>query len=243
MDFYGRIDDGGKSRVGAKGTLASQSGYDVILESPAVLAGGATQNVDVYSLARMIASEDGSASAPTLLGLAECARNKAAKGGVSVTKLLTRSSMSGMDGTYSEQAAGKWASTRLDPNGRHVTAAQIAMLEDSDEFGGAVDFFDPHSQDGGLQNGRKLHLTSEDYITARAEEGLEWIGDVDGVDAYRFMAFAPGQKPIDYSDAMAVIEKGRNVHKLWVGGGSLAALLVALGGIWAATSQRLWRLL
>jgi hypothetical protein len=209
-DIYAAIDGAGRSRVGDKATAETIGQYVIVDEAPQDLADAAGLSLDVYSLARMIASENGSASAATLLALAESTRNEAERRGGSVTALLTRSSVAAAQGKYSEQAAGKWASTRLDPLGRHVEAARQALDERTNAFAGAVDFFDPSAQDKGQQGTHKLRKTSEQYIADRAAEGLAWIGDVDGVNAYHLMLFAPGAKPVDTTAALAALDDGRN---------------------------------
>ncbi len=209
-EYFAGIDAGGTGRVGPATTTVTATGYVLVTGDPASLAGQAGLPLDVYSLARMVASENGSASSATLLALAEVARNKAAQRSETVTELLTRSSITIADGRYSEQAAGKWASTRLDPNGRHVAAATFALGEGSNVFGDAIDFFDPSAQDKGQQGTHVLRQTSEEYIAARAAEGLQWIGPVDGVNPYRLMCFAPPVSGIaDTAAAYQALMDGR----------------------------------
>lgn len=215
-EYYVRIDGAGSSRVGPSTSTTDVDGYAVVDGDPQALADEAGLSLDAYALARMVASENGSEGAAYLLATAECAVNKASARGVSVSSLLLRGHGQA-DGFFSEQAAGKWASTRVDPSGRHVEAAQVA-IEGSSVFSGAVDFFDPRSQDGGQQGGHTLRQSPEDYIAARATEGLAWIGDVPGINPYHLMCFArSGQRSADTGPALAALERGRS------GGGAVAA--------------------
>lgn len=195
----------------------------VVDEDPQALADQAGLELDAYALARMVSSEEGSGSAEVLLALAETARNEAQRRGISVSRLLLSSKFSASDGKFSEQL-GKWASTRLAPNARHVAAAEAA-LSGTDFVRGAVDFFDPSSQDRGTQAGHKLSQTSEDYIAARARDGLGWVGPLDGVNAYHLMLFAPGE--VDMSGAMAVLAEGRRTGS----SGLVTLLLLAAGAL------------
>ncbi len=211
--LYDRIDAAGRKIVGpttkTSELLVGSRTFDIVDDDPQRLATAAGLDLDVYSLARMIASENGSSTAATILATAECARNKAAQRGVRVSALLLRSTIAGAGGKYGEQAAGRWASTRRDPNGRHVECARVAM-EGSNAFAGAVDFFDPSAQDLGKQGRHPLRSSSEQYIAARAAEGLGWVGPLEDVDAYSLMVFSRQQKPIDIEPALAVLTEGRD---------------------------------
>lgn len=211
-ELYERIDAAGRGRIGPATSPAKVGGYLIVGDDPATLANSAGVDLQVYSLARMIASEDGSAPAPRLLALAETTRNEAARGRVSIFALLTRSSVSAAKGKYSEQAAGKWASTRVDPLARHLEAARIAIEDGSDVFGGATDFFDPRAQDKGKQGEHTLKKTSEDYITDKLSDGMAWIGQVDGIDPYRLMLFSHQKDPDlteNFDASLEVVFQGR----------------------------------
>jgi hypothetical protein len=200
------IDGADTGRTGPSTTNSGSPLY-IVDGAPEDLASQAGLDVDTYSLARMVSSEEGSGNAATLLCLAEAARNKAQQRGQSVSQLLTASKRSDADGNYSAQAAGKWASTRRDPNGRHVAAAQAALQQGTDLAAGAVDYFDPSSQDGGTQGGVALRKTSEDYIAQNAAQGLYWVGPIADIDAYHLMLFAPGSGTAD--DALNIVAQGR----------------------------------
>lgn len=186
------IRDASYSIVGSRTTPSKVDGYSVVPTSPMWLAASAGVDESVYSLARMVSSEAGSANAETLLALAETARNKAIQRGVSVTSLLTQAKVASSNGLYGEQAAGRWASTRLDPNGRHLAAADAALNGGTTFAQGATDFFDPATQDTGVQNGHALKQSSSTYIANRDKEGLHWVGPLPGIDPRKAMFFARG---------------------------------------------------
>lgn len=212
------------ARVGPRTTTETVNGFVVVQGTPATLADDASLDVNTYALARMLSSEENSGSAEVLLALAEAARNQAARRGRSVYSLLTSSKYPSRAGRFGAQK-GAWASTRLDPNGRHVAAAQVA-LGGSDFTGGARDFFDPRTQDGGVQLGEALRLTSEQYIADRAKEGLFWVGPLPGIDPYKLMLFRDGHG--DVGEALAVLEHGRGGGSAG-GGGAVLALLLIVG--------------
>lgn len=205
------IDAADSSRVGpSTRTTKTASGYTVVDGEPSTLAASAGLSLDVYALARMICSEYGSGSSAELLALAETTRNRARTAGVSIFSLLTRSSSSERAGKFGEQL-GCWASTRLDPNGRHAAAARAALEEGTSLVGAGDDFFDPRAQNAGTQLGHALRQTAADYVSARAAEGRQWIGPIDGINAYKLMVFAPGYgSDADPTDALVVVNSGQS---------------------------------
>ena len=206
------IRDASTGRVGPSTSAQTVEGFKVITTQPSWLASEAGVSVDVYSLARMVASEDYSATPETHLCLAETAYNKAKLRGQSVTRLLTYSSKSAHNTLYGEQAAGRWASTRVDPNGKHIAAAEAA-LSGTSLANGATDFFDPATQDGGIQGDHMLRMNSEDYIRGRDGEGLHWVGPIAGVDPTRQMFFSRNS-PYSLDDGLAAArgESGGGSH-------------------------------
>lgn len=201
----GALDDiaaASSARVGPRTVTDTEGGYTLVVGDPSSLV-PAGLDLDTYALARMVSSEYGSGPPVALLALAEAAVNKADQRGVSVFTLLTHSSNSATDGRFGEQSGGHWASTRLDPTGRHVAAASSA-IDGSDITGGAIDYFDPAAQDAGSQNGHKLRQSAQQYIQARYAEGLAWVGPIDGLNARQLMLFAPtGGYDIDSALAAA----------------------------------------
>jgi hypothetical protein len=204
VDVLKGIDAASRDRVGPSTSTVLSSGVQTVVGEPFSLAQSAKVSMDVYALARMIASEEGSGNAPTLLCLGEAARNEAKRRGTSVFSLLTNSTVPALRGRFGEQRT-RWASTRLDPNGRHVAAA-TAALSGTGLARGARDFFDPATQATGEQLGKPLRLSVTQYITDNASNGLAWVGPIEGINPGRLMLFVNAPKPIDTSAAFAALK-------------------------------------
>ena len=185
-------------------TRAPTSG-DVVTGDPSTLAGQAGVDVEVYSLARLAASEGyddprSSDESRTVAAVLECQAvlNKARARGVTVTAHLLRAVWSGGarapgDGHYGRQgsksAGYRDASTFNDPSYWHLAVAQ-AVIDGTvpDLAAGATDFLDPHLM-GGVQNGIALESTRAVAQRWADQDQLAWIGDVPGLDPYWFAAF------------------------------------------------------
>lgn len=212
-DALAAIASAGTALVGPDAETTTAGDYTYVDASPHTLAAAASVSQDVYTVARMVASEEGRGSSAEKLALAEAARNKAAQRGVSVTSLLTSSTHGApFSGRYGEQAAGRWASTSKRPNASHIAAAQAALVEGTDIASGAVDFFDPSSS-GKPQNGHPTRGTTA-YIADAASHGLVWIGPVDSIRPDHVMLFRKAtaeEKPVDTSNALAAASNTRTV--------------------------------
>ena len=201
-----------RAKYGPATTIEERGGLQVVTESPASLASRASVPIEVYSLARMIESEEGSGSPETLIALGEAARNYARSIGKTITSLLTDSSRAESRGLYSEQR-GKWASTRLDPTQRSIVAAMSVLgTPETNLVDGASDFFDPKTQEGGVQAGKPLSLSAAEYILRNAQKGFEWIGSYLGIDPYRLMLFRKiTSRNVDTDGALAVVAAKKDV--------------------------------
>jgi hypothetical protein len=167
----------------------------VVQGDPATLAREAGVSLDEYALARMVASEEGNGPAPYLLAVAECAVNRAAHIGKSVSAMLLIGRSS--SGKFGQTATGKWASTARPATKRSLAAAKAA-LGGSSFARGSRDFVDPAGLVPGRQEGiGTVRQTAKEYIAARAKEGLVWIGDIDGIDPAKLMLFADKSKVKD----------------------------------------------
>ncbi|MFL5310777.1 MAG: hypothetical protein ACJ79H_10035 [Myxococcales bacterium] len=118
---------------------------------PAELAADAGLDVNVYALARCMASEHARDADLYLFCVGWAVRNMAAEQRESVLELLTNGAGSAGDGYFGEQKASagtKYASTAHDPHQRHVDAAQAVIYGTvPDPTGGATHFFSPMAQD------------------------------------------------------------------------------------------------
>ena len=188
--------------IGRKMVVTFSPGDDWvgIEQLPASLARDAGLDVDVYSLARLTASENSSDGPSYRLAVCEVGLNElerrrrvnAPTRTLSPTGNLVERTSGGKfartQGHYGQQR-GRWASTYRDPSESDVVAAQAALSRKTDLAKGAVRFFSPKAQNGGIQAGRKLAKDAEDVIRLWGSDGYAWVGPVSGIDAYRLMLF------------------------------------------------------
>lgn len=142
-----RVVNGG--RVGPKTTLGADG---LVEEDPGWLAFESGYDLEVYALARCLASEHANDPDVYLRCVAWAVRNKAAEGNRSLFALLTDGKGEAGDWRFGEQkaAAGtKYASTRADPLERHaqIAAEVVAAQPWEDPTRGATHFFSPKAQD------------------------------------------------------------------------------------------------
>jgi len=164
-------------------------GTERVAALPLTLAASARIPLDEYSIASMIVSEHGSGPPAALLGLAECARNKASRSGRSITTILTADRYDSLDAGHYGRQHGRWAATSLPPSAAAHVAARFALEAETRIVDDAVDFDSPAGFDGGMQGGRPLRgdaLWNLDRVT---REGWQWAADVElyqghGVDPY-----------------------------------------------------------
>ena len=106
-----RIAAASRTRVGPATSLEANAYVPI---PPAALAAQAGVELEAYSLARNVESEEGSGQAAVLLAVAEVGRNRARAKKLSITDALTRDNTPGQSGFYGRQA-GRSASTAQDP--------------------------------------------------------------------------------------------------------------------------------
>jgi hypothetical protein len=124
----------------------------LVQEAPEALAAEAHVPLQIYSLARMIASEHSRGSPLEKTAIAHAVVNQARHRRVSVTDLLTWEDGPGI-GRYATQHrtashATRYASTRADPAREDVEIARAVMQgEEPDPTRGARRFFSPSAAD------------------------------------------------------------------------------------------------
>jgi len=173
-----------------RGSRLTHAPYDtttgVVPGLPQDLADQTTYDLETYSLARAISSEEGRANADTKLAIGWAIKNRADAGGGSITALVTHAKVSAHSGYYGTQRnidpdfgggphgpSDRYCSTANDPyDGDAQIAFSIQTGTLPDPTGGAQ-FFDRSAQDDNPQK----------VIDARAAAGLV-LADVSGdVDA------------------------------------------------------------
>jgi hypothetical protein len=170
-----------------KGSRLTRASYDkttgVVPGTPEELADLAGLDVEAYSLARLIASEEGRSSNSVKAAVAWAVLNHATNSGKSVTALLTHAKLAAHSGSYGTQrnieegtpgynGSDRYASTAADPyEGDGAIAAAVIAGQLADPTNGA-EYFD-----------RPAGESDPDKIAAnRAASGLV-LADVFGVDA------------------------------------------------------------
>jgi hypothetical protein len=162
-----------------RGARVTSSTYDpdtrAVLERPADLASDAGTDLDTYSLARMIASENGRDSNLIQTAVAWAAANYAEGEGMSISDVLI------LGGHYGDQVRNHYASTRLDPYEGHVAIAE-GVLDGTipDPTGGATNFDAPRG------------LSDPDAVALkRARVGLVQAS-IPGIDPTYMRFWRPG---------------------------------------------------
>ena len=194
-------------------------GRDVVEKPASLLAqartwdGGTFSDLsqDEYTLARIVASEHSSGTPQELACIGDADLNRAARRKKSVTQYAL-----GSAGSYGRQGGGKRSiSTARDPSPRHV---RVAMALTRGLFGapargisrGATRYFDPRAQFAGHARWKRgealrhcpplvilrrwtydLPYVDKDCSlgSRRGGDQQQWVGAIDGVDAFRLMLF------------------------------------------------------
>jgi hypothetical protein len=169
----------------AKGSRLTSAPYDkttgAVPGAPEDLAAQAQLDVDAYSLARLISSEEGRSNNSIKAAVAWAVLNRARSSGRGVTGLLTHARLPAHSGSYGTQrnieqgtdgynGSDRYASTANDPyEGDGVIAAGVISGQLPDPTGGAEYFDRPGSED------------ADKVASNRAAAGLV-LADVVGVD-------------------------------------------------------------
>lgn len=141
----------------AKGDRVTHAPYSkvtgMVPGSPQSLADVAGVDVETYSLARVIASEEGLSSAATQAAVGHSVRNHANTAGKSITAVLTYAKLASHRGSYGTQrnievgtdgynGSDRYASTANDPYAGHLEVAIGIMDGSIPDFTNGADQFD-----------------------------------------------------------------------------------------------------
>jgi spore germination cell wall hydrolase CwlJ-like protein len=166
-------------RMGRVTVTKAPAGPDgLVAADPNALAKQAGTSLDVYALARMIASEHPSGTNAVKVAVACVVLNYARKRGVSVSALLLAP-----QGRFGRQNVGKYAATGNDPTAEEIEIARRVLSGGVlDPTGGAVQFDSPRAQRAALARGVKGYKkTPEDVARQRIAEGKVAV-TVPGID-------------------------------------------------------------
>lgn len=222
-----------RSTVGNRGGVHQSP--DALLAQARAAARDASVTLDELAGARLAASEYGGGSLVELATIIDAEVNRAQKAGRSLFDSLTRAAGFGRQG----QGSKRPASTRLDPEFRHIWAARAVLVGMARGIArGAVAFFNPAVMDSAhaaWKAGRGSIPTSCDALgllelwsfdrprlgdagcpfdsTKVGTETRAWVGPVEGVDPWRLMLMKPAKTGAEhfgaYVAARQLIEKGR----------------------------------
>jgi len=207
----------------------------VLLQQARAVARDSGVTLDELAGARLAASEYGYGSLVELAAVVDVELNRAAKAGRSLFDSLTRGAGFGRQG----QGGPRPASTRLDPEYRHLWAARAVLVGMARGMArGAVAFFNPEAMDkthAAWKAGRGSIPTSCDAMALlelwsfdrprlgdsacpfdSSRVGIDtraWVGPIVGVDPWRLLLMAPAKTGSEhfgaYVAARQVIEQGR----------------------------------
>jgi len=161
----------------------------VVRADPATLAHQAGVTLDTYALARMVASEHPRDSRAIRVAVAWAARNYAAKGRVSVSRLLLRAVKNGKvlahDGLFARQnTGGKYATTANDPNADDLEVASLVISgRVADPTGGADQFDSPAAQRAAVARGAKNYTKTPEEVAADRRRSGKVLVTLAGVPA------------------------------------------------------------
>jgi len=178
----------------------------VIPTSPSILASQAGLPLDVYSMARLLASEGYGGPALekrfALTQIGHAVKNEARRRGLSVTSLLTKSTYPEASGKYGEQR-GRYASTSKAPKDAHLSLAQQVMAgTQADRTGGATKFLDPHVFQRGIQAGARLKPVEQ--VLTDWHEHNAYVGSIPGITTSYLMFFRPEKSAAKRKAALQV---------------------------------------
>lgn len=169
-----------------KGARVTHAPYSkttgVVPGTPTELASVAGVDVDTYSLARALASEEGNSSAATQVAVAWAIRNHAEQAGKSLTELVTAAKLASHRGKYGTQrnievgtvgynGSDRYCSTAQDPYAGHLQVA-IGVLDGTfpDITGGADQFDRPSGE------------SNPEHVAANRKASGSELVEVEGTD-------------------------------------------------------------
>lgn len=227
-----------------------------VLQNPADLLAQARNvapwiDAEVYSLARVVASENPTGTDAERVCIADSDALRASQAGQSILRFVT-----GTVGRYGGQGTGgRLQATSRDPALSHAVIAQAALLDHRGIAKGATRYFDPRAQISLHLKGRAAHLPTLHPLTVlekwtynkpcvskkfnsagkyvcelgkRVGRGEEWVGPIAGVRPTVLMLFRAATEEQDdrYAQAKQIIET-----MLTDGASSADALYAASAGV------------
>ena len=155
-------------------------------QNPADLAASAGLDLDTYTLARVISSEEGNSPTAHQLAIACATKNLADKYGAGIFDIAC-------DGSFGKQSGGvgsRPVSTWTDPYQGHVVIAQAVLSgQTGDITSGAYQWVAPKAQDALHSRDPSKYKSFADVNAARVASGLRPVSIV-GVDPSLLVMYA-----------------------------------------------------
>lgn len=168
------------SRVGPK-TSANPSSPSEIAQNPDELAESAGLDLQVYTLARIISSEEGNSPVLYWVAVAWASRNNAPDG--DIFSWAT-------DGSFGEQGPGRPCSTRQDPYEGHVKVAQAVLAGTvADPTEGSRYWIAPRTQDILHLRDSSKYKSFDEVNAKRLASGLRQVNP-PGIDSGLLVFYA-----------------------------------------------------
>jgi len=159
----------------------------LVAEWPEALAAQAGLDVQTYTLARVIASEEGSSPRLHKVAVGWAVMNEAARKNQTLMTRVTNGS--GQYGAQNASTGARYVSTARDPSTDDVEVARAILTgREPDPTGGCHRFFAPAAQDALVASGKaKYTMTADEIIAKWTKEGQIPVA-VAGID-FRKLAF------------------------------------------------------
>ncbi len=169
-----------------KGARVTHAPYSkttgVVPGDPSVLAGLAGVDVDTYSLARALASEEGNSSTATQVAVAWAIRNHAEQGGKTLTELVTYAKLPAHRGKYGTQRNIEVGTAGYNRSDRYCSTAQDPYAGHLEVARGVLDGTFPDITGGADQFDRPSGESNPDAVAANREASGSELAPVEGVN-------------------------------------------------------------
>jgi len=176
-----------------RGERATRCSYDkttgVVPCDPTSLADQAGQSLEVYSLARAVASEEGRSSSAVKALVAHAINNEARRRGSSITALVTRAKLPAHNGMYGTQRNIEEGTAGYDGSDRYCSTAQDPYSGDLEIAAGVLDGTIPDLTGGATQFDRPSGESDPDRVAQnRMNAGSELVPGIEDLtgDDLRF---------------------------------------------------------
>lgn len=203
--------------------VVDQAPADLLVAARAAL-GDDELHLETYTLARVIASEEFTATPEEWACLGDADLNRAARRGLSVFDHVT-----GKTGLYGEQRGARKVASSRDPAEVHVVVARALLSGEARGIArGAYRYFDPAAQlavwrrregaakpapplvvlerwcyDKAFVRGTDQELVGGNerrpWLSGVGDDLEEWVGPIAGVDAYNLMLFRKADAGADHN--------------------------------------------